>query len=138
IAVGFPVMIVAVGLGLGAVFAALPWLHRALQFVAFAYLVYLSWRIAIAGRPETEGGRSKPLTVIEAAAFQWVNPKAWALVFGALALFTTIAGSKVVEIGVIAVLFGLVCLPNGVAWALFGGAIAGFLADDRRRRWFNA
>jgi threonine/homoserine/homoserine lactone efflux protein len=56
---------------------------------------------------------------------------------GALALFTTSTGSKVVEVGIIAALFGIVCLPNGVAWTLFGRAIAGFLQDDRNRLWFN-
>jgi threonine/homoserine/homoserine lactone efflux protein len=137
IAFGFPVMIVALGLGLGVVFEAYPWLHGVLQYVAFAYLVYLAWRIAEAGRPETKDSRRKPLTFLEAAAFQWVNPKAWAIIFGALALFTTSAGSKVWEVATIAVLFGLVCIPNGVVWCLFGRGIAGFLEDDRRRRWFN-
>jgi threonine/homoserine/homoserine lactone efflux protein len=54
-----------------------------------------------------------------------------------MALFTTTGGNKAVEVGVIAALFGAACVPNGVAWALFGRAIAGFLEDDRRRFWFN-
>ncbi|MCR4281973.1 MAG: hypothetical protein NUV72_02945 [Bauldia sp.] len=66
-----------------------------------------------------------------------MNPKAWALVFGAMALYTTAGGNRAFEIGLIAVLFGLFCLPNGVAWALFGRAIATFLENDRQRRWFN-
>lgn len=137
IAAGFPVMIVASGLGLGLVFDRWPVIHDVLKYVAFAYLLWLAWKIALAGKPKEEGSGAAPLTFLQAAAFQWVNPKAWAIVFGAMALYTTVGGNKVVEIGLIAVLFGLVCLPNGAVWALFGRAIAGFLADDTQRRWFN-
>jgi threonine/homoserine/homoserine lactone efflux protein len=138
IAAGFPIMIVATGFGLGYLFDAWPILHDVLKYVAFAYLLWLAWRIANAGRPKTDNGAgARPLTFVEAAAFQWVNPKAWAIVFAAMALYTTAAGNKVVEIGLIAVLFGLVCFPNGIVWTLFGRAIAGFLDNDTHRRWFN-
>ena len=50
IIIGFPAMVLAIGLGLGAVFAALPWLHLALKYVGTAYMLYLAWRIATAGR----------------------------------------------------------------------------------------
>jgi threonine/homoserine/homoserine lactone efflux protein len=137
IAGGFPVMIVAVGLGLGAAFEAVPQLHEVLKYVAFAYMLWLAWRIALAGKPEAEAGGARPLTFFQAAAFQWVNPKAWAIVFSGVALFTTEGGSKVLEIGLIAALFGLVCVPNGVVWTLFGSAISRLLADDLWRRRFN-
>jgi threonine/homoserine/homoserine lactone efflux protein len=137
IAIGFPVMIVAVGLGLAAVFEAAPWLHHVLKYAAFAYLCWLAWRIASAGRPEAGGGTARPLTILQAAAFQWVNPKAWALVLGGVALFVGAGAGRVGQIAVMALLFGLVCLPNGVVWVLFGRGIAGFLADDVHRRWFN-
>jgi threonine/homoserine/homoserine lactone efflux protein len=137
IAGGFPVMIVAVGLGLGAAFEAVPQLHEILKYVAFAYMLWLAWRIALAGKPEAEAGGARPLTFFQAAAFQWVNPKAWAIVFSGVALFTTDGGNKILEIGLIAVLFGLVCLPNGVGWTLFGSAISKLLADDIWRRRFN-
>jgi threonine/homoserine/homoserine lactone efflux protein len=137
IAGGFPVMIVAVGLGLGTAFEAVPQLHEILKYVAFAYMLWLAWRIALAGKPEAEAGGARPLTFFQAAAFQWVNPKAWAIVFSGVALFTTDGGNKILEIGLIAVLFGLVCLPNGVGWTLFGSAISKLLADDIWRRRFN-
>ncbi|MBZ0228669.1 MAG: LysE family translocator [Bauldia sp.] len=137
IALGFPVMIVAVGLGLGVAFETLPALHVVLKYTAFAYLLFLAWRIAQAGRPDLDGRRARPLNLVEAAAFQWVNPKAWALVFGGMALFTTAAGDRLTETVTIAALFGVACLPNGIVWCLFGRAIAHFLSDDRWRRRFN-
>jgi threonine/homoserine/homoserine lactone efflux protein len=137
IAFGFPVMIVAVGLGLGRAFESFRQLHDVLKYIAFAYLLWLAWRIANASKPEAEGGRGRPLNFFEAAAFQWVNPKAWAIVFSGIALFTTGGSAQVFQTGLIAVLFGLVCLPNGVVWTLFGSAISGLLADDTWRRRFN-
>jgi len=136
IAFGFPVMILAVGLGLGFVFDAYPVVHTVLKYATFAYLLWLAWQIASAGRPH-EIDEAKPVTFLQAAAFQWVNPKAWAMGIGALALFTTATGDKIVQVGIIAFCFGLVCVPNGLAWAVFGRAIAGFLDDDRHRFWFN-
>lgn len=136
ISVGFPVLIVAVGLGVGVLFETYPSLHVVLKYVSFAYLLWLAWQIARAGRPaDAESGQ--PFTFIQAAAFQWVNPKGWAMGLGALALFTTSDGNRMVQVAVIALLFGLVCLPNCVVWALFGRAIARFLDDERSRRLFN-
>jgi threonine/homoserine/homoserine lactone efflux protein len=137
ISLGFPVMIVAVGLGLGPVFDAFPQLHTILKFVAFAYLLWLAWRIAWASKPTADGSHARPLTFLEAAAFQWVNPKAWAMVISGVALFTTSAGNKVFEIGLIAMLFGLVSAPNCIVWALFGTVISRLLADDLWHRRFN-
>jgi threonine/homoserine/homoserine lactone efflux protein len=60
------------------------------------------------------------------------------MILGAMALFTASDGSShVLQVAVMALIFGVLCLPNGVVWALFGRAIAGFLADDRQRFWFN-
>ncbi len=137
IATGFPVMIIAVGLGLGLAFTAFPELHEILKWVAFAYLCWLAWKIAMAGRPEAEGRSGRPMRFLEAAAFQWVNPKAWAIVLAGVALYTTETGNKALEITVIAVLFGLACIPNGIIWALFGSAISRLLDDDSWRRRFN-
>jgi len=137
IAMGFPVMIVAIGFGIGAVIEAAPWLETVLKYTAFAYLLWLAWKVSQAGRPDGGPADSKPLSLLQAAAFQWVNPKAWAIMLSGIALFVPAVGNRVLQIGVFALLFGLACIPNGVMWALFGRAIAGFLQDDTRRHWFN-
>jgi threonine/homoserine/homoserine lactone efflux protein len=138
IAIGFPILVLVVGLGVGMVFEAYPVVHTILKYVAFAYLLWLAWQIARSERPDAKGARPHPLTFLQAVAFQWVNPKAWAMILGAMALFTASDGSShVLQVAVMALIFGVLCLPNGVVWALFGRAIAGFLADDRQRFWFN-
>lgn len=133
---GFPVVILSVGFGVSFVFEAYPALHVILKYVSFAYLLWLAWQLLQAGRPEAKEG-ARPLTFLQAAAFQWVNPKGWAMSLGAMALFTTDGGNRILEVGLIAFLFGALCVPNGVVWALFGRAIARFLQDDRQRFNFN-
>jgi threonine/homoserine/homoserine lactone efflux protein len=137
IVLGFPVMILGVGIGVSALFEAAPWLHTVLKYVAFVYLCWLAWRIATAARPGESRGIQRPLNLWEAAAFQWVNPKGWALVVSGTAMFVDPAGNKLLQIIGIAALFAIVVLPNGVAWAVFGRGIARFLSNDTRRRWFN-
>jgi threonine/homoserine/homoserine lactone efflux protein len=140
ISLGFPAMIVAVGVGLDALFDAYPLIRDVLKWVSFAYLLWLAWRIANAGNPKSaEPGtrQARPMSFLEAAAFQWVNPKAWAMVIGGIALFTTTNSNPVVQVGAMALLFGLVCVPNCVTWCVFGTAIARYLANDRHRMVFN-
>jgi threonine/homoserine/homoserine lactone efflux protein len=137
IVLGFPVMIVAVGLGVSVVFDAAPWLHIVLKYLAFAYLCWLALRIATAARPGQAQGIRRPFNVLEAAAFQWVNPKAWTMIVSGMAVFIDPGGNRALQVVGIAALFAAVVLPNCLAWAVFGRAIARFLADDRRRRWFN-
>jgi hypothetical protein len=73
IVVGFPLMVIAVGLGLGEIFTRYPQVHLVLKYLGAAYLLYLAWRIAQAGRPDGGSADARPLTFLEAAAFQWLD-----------------------------------------------------------------
>ena len=76
ITVGFPLMLFTVGLGLGEIFTRYTQIHLALKYVGAAYLLYLAWRIAQSGQSNgDEADGRRPLTFLEAAAFQWVNPE---------------------------------------------------------------
>lgn len=138
ITIGFPVMVFAVGMGLGGVFEAYPLLHDILKYVAFAYLLYLAWKLANAGRHDASGARvGKPMSFIAAALFQWVNPKAWIMAVGALALYVP-AGSDVLHaVLLLALAFAVCALPSASVWCLFGTAIARLLDSDRRVMIFN-
>lgn len=137
ITIGFTSLLLAVGLGLGAVLAAYPALHLALKIAGGAYLLYLAWRIgtsrALGGGGE-HGGR--PLTFFESAAFQWVNPKAWVVAVTAMAVYTS-AEAPFLSVAVAAAAFAVVNLPSVSAWAGFGVALRGFLSDPARLKWFN-
>lgn len=71
------------GLGIGALLVANPGLTMVLKFAAAAWILWMAWQLAtVARRPQAEG-RARPFTFIEAALFQWVNPKVWAVALAA-------------------------------------------------------
>ena len=139
IGVGFLSLLLGVGFGLGAVLAAYPALHMALKIAGGAYLLYLAWRIAMArsmGDGKAGEGAARPMTFLEAAAFQWVNPKAWVMAVTAMAVYTS-PQAPFLSVVLVAVAFAVVNVPSVSAWAGFGVALRGFLADPVRLKWFN-
>ena len=134
---GFFVLVVAVGLGLGAVFQTYPLLYSVLRYVGAAYLLYLAWKIAHSGPvSESEKGESKPISYLGAAAFQWVNPKAWIMAIGAISTYTPMQG-YFTNVIVIAAVFALINLPSVSVWAGCGTLLRNVLKDRRWLRLFN-
>lgn len=127
---GFPLLVLAVGLGLGTVFQRHPEVHTALKFVGGAFLVYLAWRIATAGHGTTGTGRGRPMTFVEAVLFQWVNAKAWIFAVTAVATYTTVGGRTSVEIAVILTITLLVTIGSTVTWTGFGFWLSRFLQES--------
>lgn len=136
IATGFAFMLAVVGFGAAAPLAMYPAVHAALKWVGAAWLLYLSWKIATAGEAKA-GDRRPPLGFLGAAAFQWVNPKAWSIALSAIPVFTTPGGDLVREVGLIALVFFVVCWPLTALWGAFGAAVGQFLSTPLRRRLFN-
>ncbi len=138
IAGGFLSLLLGVGFGLGAVLTAFPSLHLALKVAGGAYLLFLAWRIATSrsmGRAD-EGAATRPMSFLEAAAFQWVNPKAWVMAVTAMAVYTN-PQAPVLSVVLVALAFAAVNLPSVSTWAGFGTALRGFLSDPQRLKWFN-
>lgn len=137
ISCGFGVMVLAVGMGLGAVFEAYPVLYSILRYVGAAYLLYLAWKIATSGPigNDAEGG-GRPLTFWAAAAFQWVNPKAWVMAVGAISTYTPLQG-YFFNVVVISVLFTLINAPTISVWIFFGSLLRNVLRDPRWLNLFN-
>jgi len=134
---GFFVLVVAVGFGLGAVFQTYPMLYTVLRYVGAAYLLYLAWKIAHSGPvSESEKGESKPISYLGAAAFQWVNPKAWIMAIGAISTYTPMQG-YFTNVIVIAAVFALINLPSVSVWAGCGTLLRNVLKDRRWLRLFN-
>lgn len=137
ITVGFPIMLLVVGLGFARVFIALPVLHVALKYVSIAYLLYLTWRIATASRVESARGTAKPITFWQAAAFQWTNGKAWVAVVSAMTTYTVVNSTLPLQICAIALLALVITLASVSSWTLFGHFLRDYLHTELRRRWFN-
>ena len=135
VAVGFPIMLILVALGLERVLQAFPFVVEILGWAGFTMMVWFAWRIATANAAR-EGARGSPLTFFEAVAFQWVNPKAWAV-----AIYLT-AGYAIGEAAPWNILLAAgVFLISGLAsshtWAVFGAGIGKALDRSWRLRAFN-
>ncbi len=138
IALGFGLMIFLVGLGFGQVFERVPWLYTGLKVLSIGYMLWLAWKIATAGpvTPGAQTSEARPMTFMEAAAFQWINPKAWTICVAAVAAYT-VPSQYLASMVVVAVVITAVTLPSIAAWTLFGVSLRSLLADPKRVRIFN-
>ncbi len=132
---GFPVMLLAVGLGLGQVFQASEALREAMRWGGAALLLWFAWRIATAGDASTEA-RARPLTFLEAAGFQWINPKSWAMSLATTAQFVT-GENALRESALCALAFFLSAIGSTAAWSGFGVGLRRLLRNRTRLRVFN-
>ena len=136
---GFPLMLFVVAMGLGRVFAAEPRIALALGWLGLVVILWFAWRVAMADPAHAER-RSRPLSFLEAGAFQWVNPKAWT--FAVLVTATYIAGpptgAPAMEAALVAAsVFLLSGLGSSQAWAVFGTGLGRLLGRGWRLRAFN-
>jgi threonine/homoserine/homoserine lactone efflux protein len=136
IGLGFMFLLLCVGFGLGQVLTAYPPAHTALKVLCVAYLFYLSWKIANSGPVEEREGSAKPMTFLEAAAFQWVNPKAWFMAVTAMSVYTN-QQNYFLTVIFIAIVFGLINIPTVSVWAGLGSALHGLLSNPKVLRAFN-
>lgn len=137
IGVGFLALLLCVGFGLGALLEQMPTLYLVLKFAGGAYLVYLAWRIAVA-RSIGEGGKAgaRPMSFVEAAAFQWVNPKAWVMAIAAMATFTNPDNLTLSTI-LVALVFFFVNIPSASIWTVCGAMLREWLSHPARLKAFN-
>ena len=127
ICVGFPVMLALIGLGFATLFQLYPVLHEAIKIAGIIYLLYLAWKIAASSGGVGEVSQSKPINFWQAAAFQWINPKAWVMGSSALAAYTTLDDSFFLQVLIICITFTLITLPCAGIWLVFGAGLQHFL-----------
>lgn len=137
VGMGHSFMIVVLGAGLIQVFEAYPLALAVMKWGSIAYLLYLSWKIAnaapkAADAPETGG---KPFTFLQAAAFQWVNPKGWFMALTAITAYT--ASQTMREVLVVALVFACTNFPSISFWTVLGRQMRRFLTSPGRLRAFN-
>lgn len=137
ITAGGAIMVLLVGAGLGTVFDRVPGAYAALKYAGAAYLIHLAWRIARAQGSRNGPARGRPFTFWEAAAFQWVNPKAWIMVVGMIAAYMP-QSYAAHDLLLAALVLAVVNYPSVSCWTLFGSAVGGMLRGPRALRCFNA
>lgn len=136
IGIGFPFMVFCISLGLGTVFQQSIYLREGLRIIGIIVLLWMAWKIANAGQPSDQMGKSRPFTFLESAAFQWVNPKGWIMVISISSQFVNpenISSSAVI----IAIVFVFCGFSSASAWTLFGTAMKRWLTTELRAKLFN-
>ncbi len=140
VAIGFTIMVLLVGLGLIQLFDAFPLSYLILKSLSIVYLLFLAWKIAttssFSDNPDTVSS-GKPLTFLQAALFQWVNPKAWAIALVSINVYAP-PSHPLSGIVLVAFLFSLVCLPSATTWVLLGTQLRRLLTSPLKLRLFNA
>ena len=137
IGIGFTAMLIGVGAGLASLFQAVPVLVDGLRIACLVYISWMAWRIATQPTQPLRdpSGSARPLTFWQAAVFQWVNPKAWAMALSAMTLYAP--DNTMAAILMVAVVFGVINLPAVSSWTVLGMVVAQFLAHPGRLRAFN-
>lgn len=134
---GFPLMIIAVGFGAMQLFNSLPLLYIAIKIIGVVYLTYLA--IKIATMPiNTEGKKTaKPFSFIQAASFQWVNPKAWVMAVSAIVAFSAPGVDMYTQLATIALFYLVFGLPCTATWLVIGVSLQKLLSNEQFIRGFN-
>ncbi|MAM69813.1 MAG: lysine transporter LysE [Gammaproteobacteria bacterium] len=134
---GFPIMFTLIGLSLGIIFNRYPVMHEIIKVIGLAYLLYLAWRIANTSTSSLSVKESKPLSLVQALLFQWVNPKAWVMATGAIAAFTTTDGNIYLQVGLITLVFLFTSFLTSSSWLFFGAWLKKILKDPFHQKVFN-
>lgn len=136
VCMGFPLMVLLVGLGLGAVFDALPWLETLLKYVAAAYFLWMAWTL-LGLKLKQAGGGERPMRLHEAALFQWINPKAWAMAVSFVALFSVPGGQHLWRLALLTVGCLVLAPFSSITWMVFGQQLEAWLRRTHSERYLG-
>ena len=119
---GHTIQITLVCFGLGNLFQKYPLIQNYLKWLCFFYLLYLGWKI-IGSFSEHKKESGRPLTLYEAALFQFMNPKAWVVALTASTAFFPVNENFYLATTFVALTAPFICFPSICLWALFGSSI---------------
>ncbi len=140
---GFCLMVLLMGLGLGSVFERVPMLYTAMRYAGGAYMLYLAWKI-FRSQPVADTvtpgaintAQPRPMGFTAAAAFQWVNPKAWVMALGAITTYLP-AQHSIWQLFALVGVMAVINMPSTGSWALFGSSMRRHLQQPAFLRVFN-
>lgn len=128
-------MVMLVGAGLMQLFDAWPQSYQILKILAAIYMLWLAWKIAHSASPEGIRAGAKPMNFVQAALFQWVNPKAWTMALTAITLYAP--GRELTSVLWVALIFGAINLPCVSSWTVLGQKLRILLSQPSRLIAFN-
>lgn len=137
---GFALMIAIIAYGSAFVINRIENAENILRVVCFAYLMFLAWRIGTAPVPDLDAPQlddARPIGLFEAALFQWVNPKAWAVAVAAVGTYSFLFSGLIGPVLGFAGTFLIIGLPSSFTWAAGGKLIGRVLRSPNHYRVFS-
>lgn len=139
---GWTLMMLACGLGLGALVLAIPALNLFVRTVGIGYLLWMAWRLAGAGTLAQVDGSRLNVTFWQGVGMQFVNIKAWMLALAlAAGWVTSTAGqpssNPLQRLAIVCGVMALFALASNLTYALVGALLRQWLATGSRLLWFN-
>ena len=135
---GFPLMVLCVGSGVGKLFEVYPFIYTILKIFGIGYLSWMAWHIAnTKGTLSTKNKHDKPFTFLQAALFQWINPKAWVMAVTSTTAFITDHQIASIQVMIIACIYFFSAMLSTNSWALGGVLLKRFIQNDRLVQAFN-
>lgn len=133
---GVGVMLFFISFGLGYVFSKIPEVALAIKLIGSMYLLYLAWKISQMNEKKTDTDISKPLTFMQAAMFQWVNPKAWVILIAFSGVFHFFE-SPLINAAALLLTISLLNIPCLGVWIGGGRALQRIINSDKARNRMN-
>jgi len=139
---GWTLMMVACGLGLGALVFALPWLRGGVKAIGVAYLVWLAWKLANTRALAPAAAARLQVGFWQGVALQFVNIKAWMLALALAAGWVATSAGQVSSnpgerLAIVCAVMAVFALSSNAAYALAGSLLRRWLAENDRLLWFN-
>ena len=132
---GFPLLLAAMGLGLGELLSRAPQLHLFIKIGGSIFLLHMAWRIAVSRGFGKSQNDAPGFT--RGVLFQWVNPKALAYSTSIVAAFARPGDSWVSDVFYLTAISAAVALASTLTWAGFGAGIRHALQTPRSLAIFN-
>ena len=139
---GWTLMMLACGLGLGALVLAVPALNLFVRTVGIGYLLWMAWRLASARTLAHADGSRLNVTFWQGVGMQFVNIKAWMLALALAAGWVTSAAGQpssnpLQRLAIVCGVMALFALASNLTYALVGSLLREWLATGARLLWFN-
>ncbi len=139
IPLGFGIQLMLCATGLGALLVSIPELNLGLKIIGSIYLIYLAWllRSNVIGNSKGEATKSEPMSLLNAALFQFANPKAWIMAITGVSVFIPTLESFSLSVLMLTITFCTINLFCISLWALMGASLKKSLKDPKIEKIFS-
>lgn len=139
---GWCLLMLACGLGLGALVTEIPWLRWGVKALGVGYLVWLALKLLRQTGLATAQDAALQITFWQGVGLQFVNIKAWMLALTLSAGWVVHAGGQPApnpeeRLLIVTLWMMFFAFASNFSYALIGALLRQWLAVGRRLLWFN-